>query len=125
MPVAQIRSPIDGVVSEVFREVGEAFVASDPRVATIVQLKKLRARFSASPGLAAKFAPGQTVSLLVTDAQQIVVGEVELIAPVIDARSGTVQVVIVIDNPDERIRSGARCLLRLSEQSTEPKLGGI
>ncbi len=121
----QIRSPIDGVVSEVFREVGEAFVASDPRVATIVQLKKLRARFSASPSVAAKFVPGQSVSLLVTEAQQTVVGEVEMIAPVIDARSGTVQVVVVIDNPDERIRSGARCLLRPSETPTGPKLGGL
>ncbi len=109
----QMRSPIDGVVSEVFKEVGEAFAGNDPRVATIVQLDPLRARFSASPGGAAGLSPGQTVPVFLPDTQQQTDGRVETISPVMDARSGTVQVVVLIDNGGGRVRSGARCVLRL------------
>ena len=120
----QIRSPIDGVVSEVFKEAGEAFVANDPRVATIVQLDPLRARFSTSPAGAAAVSPGESVSLLLPDTQQQLEGRVETISPVMDARSGTVQVVVLIDNSSGEIRSGARCLLRLPTEvrteQTEP-----
>ena len=109
----QIRSPIDGVVSEVFKEVGEAFVSNDPRVATIVQLDQLRARFSVSPRTAAGLRPGQKVKLYLPETEQQAVGIVETISPVMDAESGTVQVVVVIDNGEEQLRSGARCLFRV------------
>ena len=117
----QIRSPIDGVVSEVFKDVGEAFVGNDPRVATIVQLGQLRARFCTSPRAAAGLRPGQTVRLFLPDTEQQAAGVVETVSPVMDAESGTVQVVVAIDNRGEQLRSGARCLLRVA--AAEPPKG--
>ncbi len=39
---------------------------------------------------------------------------VESVAPVMDAKSGTVEVTVAIDNPNEQISSGARCWLLMS-----------
>jgi multidrug efflux pump subunit AcrA (membrane-fusion protein) len=82
-------------------------------VATIVQLDQLRARFSASPRDAAALQPGQTVRLFLPETEEQANGVVETISPVMDAESGTVQVVVVINNSEEQLRSGARCLLRM------------
>jgi len=119
----QFRSPIDGVISEVFKEEGEAFVANDPRVVTIVQLEKLRARFSASPAGVSGLTVGQPVSLVLPESNQQIEGIVEIISPVMDAGSGTVQVVVMIDNRREQIRSGARCLLPLDSAADKPDGG--
>ncbi len=120
----QIRSPIDGIVSEVYKEVGEAFVANDPRVATVVHLQQLRARFAVSPEEAATLTIGQRILLLLPETNQRVEGLVETVAPVVDPRSGTVQAVVVIDNRDEQIRSGARCLLQFPTSESGPESGG-
>ncbi len=110
----QIRSPVDGVVSEVFKEVGESFLSSDPKVMTIVQLNMLRARFSVSPRQAENLESGKAVQLTFPDSgDKPALANVETISPVMDAKSGTVQVTVLIDNSDGQIRSGARCLLKV------------
>ncbi len=129
----QLRSPIDGVVSEVFREAGEAFLANDPRVLTIVQTNRLRAKFAAHPSLAQRLQPRQSVRLVFPDTQATSEAIVESISPVMDAKSGTVSLTVVVENADERIPSGARCVLQLPDdvqrgatetQFTNKKRGG-
>jgi RND family efflux transporter MFP subunit len=114
-----IRSPIDGVISEIHKEVGESYLASDPRIVTVVQLQKLKAKFSVSPGEAAKVNVGDTARVTFPDTTQSVVAQVANIAPVIDAKSGTVEVTLVIDNRRMEFRGGARCLWELGADSPE------
>jgi RND family efflux transporter MFP subunit len=109
----RLRSPIDGVVVEVFREVGESTQISDPRLLTLVQLHPLRVKFPVSVVQSADFQTGDVVTLQLPEFETVGQATVEVVAPVLDAKSGTVQVTCVIDNEDGTFRSGMRCLLEV------------
>jgi RND family efflux transporter MFP subunit len=108
-----VRSPVRGVVSEVFCDVGESFSGSDPRMVTIVQLDRLRAKFSLEPSLAMHLKAGQTLPLSLGGDSRLLSGTIEAVAPVMDAKSATVEVTVVIENADQLIPSGARCWLHV------------
>ncbi|MCA9150385.1 MAG: efflux RND transporter periplasmic adaptor subunit [Planctomycetales bacterium] len=108
-----IRAPLTGVVSEVLRDVGESFMSSDARVVTVVQLDRLRAKFPVDPATAAQLTLGQSHEVEFVDSGNRVPAVVETISPVIDAKSDTVLVTVVIDNSEETLRSGARCVLNV------------
>jgi RND family efflux transporter MFP subunit len=114
----QVRSPIDGVVTEIHREVGEAVAINDPHLLTVVQLNPLRVKFSLTITQASELQAGQTLPLHVSDVGHTADAVVEMISPVLDAKSGTVQVTCVIDNSENRYRSGMRCVIRLSGGSS-------
>ena len=113
----QVTSPIDAVVAEVHREVGEAHLITDPRIITLVQLEQLRVRFPATPEQAAHLSEGQSVELILPDVDKDVRGRIQRIAPILDAKSGTLEVNVVIDNPARGLRSGTRCLLKVEGDS--------
>jgi RND family efflux transporter MFP subunit len=116
-----MRSPIDGVVTRVFRDQREFVTGSNPTVMTVVQLNPLRATFSVPTALAAKLQAGQEVRLLFPDAEKQVQAKVELISPVTEAESGTVRVKVLLDNSQNRFRCGVRCELDLdSGKSLSP-----
>ena len=114
----KIRSPLDAVVAEVHREVGEANLVTEPAIITLVQLKKLRVRFPLTPVQITQLSEDQEVALSLPDVNKKVRGRIQRIAPVLDAKSGTLEVNIVINNENGKLRSGTRCLLRL--KSTLP-----
>ncbi len=116
----RLRSPIDGVVVEVFHEVGESIVFSDPRMMTLVQLHPLRVKFPVSVKQSQEFAENQKVAIELPEFKATVEGRVQLVAPVLDAKSGTVQITCLIDNQEGKFRSGMRCLLSVSG---EPESG--
>ncbi len=109
----RIRSPLDAVVAEVHREVGEANLITEPRIITLVQLHKLRVRFPVTPEHITQLSEDQVVALSLPDVNKKVPGRIQRIAPVLDAKSGTLEVNIVIKNENGKLRSGTRCLLRL------------
>ncbi len=41
----RLRSPINGIVSDVLRDEGESFFVNDPRILTVVQIDRLRGEF--------------------------------------------------------------------------------
>ena len=104
-----VRSPIDGVVTEIFRDIGEFVSPADPVVLTIVQLDPLRATFSVPVSDLKSIRKGQTVPVRVEGVEKPVNAQVELVSPVINAESQTVRVKVELPNPGNRIRSGARC----------------
>lgn len=108
------QSPYAGLVVEVHREIGESLLVTDPRVVTLVQLDRLRTRFAATPKQASTLKVGQTVQIALEDDDQDASGKVERISPIVDAGSGTVEVLVLIENPNQRVRSGTRCLLKLN-----------
>jgi RND family efflux transporter MFP subunit len=110
----RLRSPIEGIVVEVFHEVGESIVFSDPRMMMLVQLHPLRVKFPVSVKQSQQFAVDQKVNIELPEFKSTVQGRVQLVAPVLDAKSGTVQITCLIDNREGRFRSGMRCLLTVS-----------
>lgn len=104
-----VLSPIDGVVTEVFRDIGEFVSPADPVVMTIVQLNPLRATFSVPVADVKSIRKGQTVSVRVDGSKTAVKARVELVSPVINADSQTVRVKVELPNPGNKIRSGAKC----------------
>ncbi len=107
-------SPCSGVVTMVYCEPGEVVTVTDPRVMTIVKLDRLRARFSASPQMARGAKPDQHVVVQLAESRKQLPAIIERISPVIDAKSGTVEIHVVIENPDLTIQSGLRCFLDLN-----------
>lgn len=104
-----VRSPIDGVVTEVFRDIGEFVSPADPVVLTIVQLNPLRTTFSVPVADVKSIRKGQTVPIRIDGVKGTVNAKVALVSPVINAESQTVRVKLELPNPENRIRSGAKC----------------
>lgn len=113
-----VRSPIDGVVTEVFRDIGEFVSPADPVVVTIVQLDPLRATFSVPVADVKSIRKGQTVPIRIDGTKGTVNAKVELVSPVINAESQTVRVKLELPNPGNRIRSGAKCFFASDSASS-------
>ena len=118
----RLRSPIDGVVVEVFREVGESTQISEPRLLTLVQLNPLRVKFPVSVEQSKSFEQGNFVTIQLPEFRTVVEAEVEVVAPVFDAKSGTVQITCLIQNADGQYRSGMRCLMEV--EGDAPQISG-
>lgn len=115
----QITSPIDGIVSEIHRDVGEFVASTTPNVMTIVNLKQLRVRFYPSADEATEFHKGRQVKVRFVHSQKIASAEIDFVSPVINADSNTIRVEVLIDNQHGQFRSGRRCLL-LSDTDRDP-----
>ncbi|MCU0960085.1 MAG: efflux RND transporter periplasmic adaptor subunit [Pirellulaceae bacterium] len=115
-----IVAPLSGVVSAVRKDEGEFVAPNDPYVAEIVMLDPLLATFSIPSREAAALEPGAAVQVFLDDAARFVAGEVDTVAPVTDAESGTVRVKIRITNLQGQFRCGERCTLQLGELPARP-----
>jgi len=116
----QLISPIDGVIIKINKQEAELLGGTDPEpLLTIAQLDPLHAIFHICPPLIRNLEEQQEVSLKVNGKK--VTGSVDLISPVIDAKSGTITVRIVLPNKEHHLRSGSRCILTLNDNSGELK----
>ncbi len=106
-----LRSPVDGVVTEIKRDPSEAVSAANPHVLTVVQVDKLIVNLFLPPARAATFQAGARVNLQLLDEQRLTPAIVEFVSPVTDSASGTVRVKFVIENTAGAHRSGGRCTL--------------
>jgi RND family efflux transporter MFP subunit len=106
-----IRAPLAGVVTEVFKEVGEFVAPNDPNLLSIVQLDPLAATFHVTSTEAEDLHVGDKASVNFVDTGTTASGVIEYIAPVIDAESGTTRVKVKIPNPDGELQGGAGCTL--------------
>ena len=106
-----IRSPIDGVITEIHREPGEFLSITEPKVFTVVRLDRLRAKFYIPAENAHRFGKGHRLKLAGQSDEKPLTGEVEFVSPVTHAESGLVRVDVMLDNRDGRLRSGQRLTL--------------
>jgi RND family efflux transporter MFP subunit len=109
----RLRSPIDGVVTQVYKDVAEIVTGNEPKVLSVVQLNPLRAVFSVPAESAETLQVGQRVGLKFSESGTRVEWAVEFVSPVNDAESGTILVKVLLENGAEKYRSGVRCLLEL------------
>ncbi|MEZ6055628.1 MAG: efflux RND transporter periplasmic adaptor subunit [Planctomycetaceae bacterium] len=111
MEMRRVRATIDGIVTEVHRDAGEYVSTSDPKVATLVDLMRLRASFFLPTSDAVKLTVGNTTMLEFPHNGETVECVVEYIGPLTLADSGRVRVDVVLENADGRYRSGLPCFL--------------
>jgi RND family efflux transporter MFP subunit len=106
-----MRSPVDGIVTELKRHPSEAVSLSNPHVLTVVQIDRLIVNLFLPPKRVEKLTTGGSAILALGENSQRVPAVVEFISPVTDAASGTVRVKFVLDNAAGKLRSGVTALL--------------
>lgn len=110
-----VRSRISGVVTFIHKDEGEFVAPNDPDILTIVEIDRLLATFSILSPYARRYEVGQKVEIRFPNSRQKAKGTIEFVSPVTDAESGEVRVKLRIDNPDNRYRSGERCVIDISQ----------
>lgn len=110
----RIKSPINGTVTHVYKDVGEFVSASEPVVLKVVQLDPLLVVFSVPASEARDLKVNQEVPLAVGNERSHVNGMIEFVSPTADAQSGTARVKIRIPNSNGRFQSGDGCWLQMA-----------
>jgi multidrug efflux pump subunit AcrA (membrane-fusion protein) len=105
----KMRSPIEGVVTRVYKEEHELVAANATSVLTVAQLNPLRLTLSVPTANGLTLKAGDKVPLAFPETGEKASGTVELVAPITEAESGTVRLKLLIDNPHGAYRCGVRC----------------
>jgi RND family efflux transporter MFP subunit len=113
-----LKSPIDGVVTRLYKDEADYVGANVSPVLTIMQLDPLRVTFSVPNSAGAALRPGQKVALALPESEQNAVGQVEFVSPVSEAESGTMRVKVLLNNPQDKFRCGVRCVIDLDAKPT-------
>ena len=106
----KLRSPIDCVVTEIFKDEGEFVSPSDPTVMQVVQLNPLRVIFSVPQEDISRLKVDDVVPLTIGGEE--ILGKVKFVSPTADAQSGTCRVKVEIENEHLSLASGQACYLK-------------
>jgi multidrug efflux pump subunit AcrA (membrane-fusion protein) len=109
---AEVRSPIDGVVTDRPLYPGEMPVAGSPLL-TVMDLAKVVARAHIDQQQAAALKVGNAASISAPEIKDDVPGRVTMVSPALDPGSTTVEVWVEAANPQERIRPGGSVRLTI------------
>ena len=104
-----IRSPINGFVTEIHKQLGENVSSNDPKYATIVQVDKLKVRFYLEESTLNNARPGDEATIFVGLERIPTSTSVTYVSPIIDPDSGLGRLDVQIENSDFRIKSGTVC----------------
>lgn len=102
---SEIRSPIDGVVTDRPLFAGETAAAGAPLV-TVMDISSLLAKTHLAQALAQRMKVGDEASIAVPGIAEPVVAKVSLISPALDPGSTTVEVWLKIDNKAGKLKVG-------------------
>ena len=107
----RLRSPINGLVSTITKDVGEFVSITDPVVMHVIQLDPVMIYFSVPQSQVSRLAMDGEVALLVGAENQATTGVVEFISPLADAQSSTRLVKVRLENPSRQWQCGTICKL--------------
>lgn len=110
-----LRSPIDGIVTEMRFDVSESVGGANSHVATVVQVSPLRVQFNLKASDARKHKPGDELPLFFPDIKTTGQGKLEFISPVTTAVVNTVRVTLVIPVAKPGLTAGMQCIYRSEE----------
>ena len=117
-----IKSPINGIVTVMNKELGELVSLSSGPFIRIVNVSKLKLIVYISYQDAAKLSLKQRLPVLVSGVKGIQNAVIRYISPVVDPASSTVKVELMLENTKNKIRSGVPAQVSLdSLQSVEQK----
>jgi RND family efflux transporter MFP subunit len=110
-----IRSPIDGVVVEQYKTVGE--YVEDKPILRVVRLNPLRVELIAPLSLFGVVQPGMQVAVRPeTDPEHARIATVTTVDPVVDPGSATFGIHLELPNPNLELPAGIKCSGRLLPQ---------
>jgi RND family efflux transporter MFP subunit len=110
-----IRSPLNGVVSEVKLQPGEFIYETTP-IVILAQIDPLTVDLVVPSRRFGAVKVGDTVDLrLLPPVDKLVKSQIEVIDPIIDAASDTFRVRLALPNPDNAIPAGVRCNANLPD----------
>jgi HlyD family secretion protein len=109
---AEVRSPIDGVVTERPLYPGEMAAAGSPLI-TVMDLSQVVVRAHIDQQQAAALKLGNTAIISLPGIADDVYGNLTLVSPALDPGSTTVEVWVQAANPHERIRPGGSARLTI------------
>lgn len=104
---AAVRSPIDGVVTNKLKSVGETVTMMPPTVVVVVQdLDSLELRARLPERALANIKTGDKVKMHLPATGEDRIVEIKRINPAIDARTRTVEIVAAVQNKDHALKPG-------------------
>jgi membrane fusion protein (multidrug efflux system) len=113
---APVESPISGVVGKVMVDIGSNVSAQTP-VALVVDMEKVKVSLDVPEKYLTKITLGMHATVTVDAySEQSFDGILEKINPVLDIPTRTIQVEILIDNKDHKLRSGMYAKVKLVTQ---------
>ncbi|MDP6449647.1 MAG: efflux RND transporter periplasmic adaptor subunit [Lentisphaeria bacterium] len=114
LAMRNIVSPVDGIVEEVYLEVG---ANCDPRQALvrIVDISRFYFIANIEPEVAADLALEQPVQLVVEGSDKKIEGKVSFISPVVDQASGLRRIRAIFDNTDGVVPPGLAATLHTAD----------
>jgi RND family efflux transporter MFP subunit len=112
MSFAEVRSPIDGVVTDRPLYAGEMSAAGSPLI-TVMDLAQVVVRAHIDQQQAAALKVGNPAHISAPEIADDVPGKVTLVSPALDPGSTTVEVWVQAANPQERIRPGGSARLTI------------
>ncbi len=99
-----ITAPMDGIVVERLKEVGQAVSVADPHLVRLVQVDPLRIVANGPEKFLRLIHPG--MRLPITIGQQETVADVEFVSPLVDAQSMMRAIKLRLPNPDLQWSAG-------------------
>jgi HlyD family secretion protein len=113
---SEIKSPIDGVVTERPLYPGEMASAGTPLL-TIMDVSQVIARAHIPQHEAVLLRKGDNASVTAAGIDQPLSGKIVLVSPALDPNSTTVEIWVQMKNPDERLRPGTSVELSMIARS--------
>jgi HlyD family secretion protein len=113
---SEIRSPIDGVVTDRPQYAGELATANQPLL-TVMDTSRLIAKAHIAQSEAASLKVGNPAQLQVAGLSEPVEGKVSLVSPALDPGSTTIEVWVESKKPNEALRPGMTAQLSITGRS--------
>lgn len=118
----RVVSPINGVVTFVYKDVGEFVSPNDPVILKVVQLDPLLVILPVPMEMGRELVVNHPVPLYIGDSREPVTGIVEFVSPTADPQSSTVRVRVRLPNPEAKLPCGAIC--RMLPSGGSPDVAG-
>lgn len=110
-----IRSPIDGEVSRILRDVGESVDARTEHIINVVRLDRLRVIIYVPPKAALQIKSKKTLPVRSLATDETLQATVEFVSPVTEPASGTVRIKLLLDNAERKHISGTKFSVSIGE----------
>jgi len=108
-----IKSPINGIITQVTRDAGELVSQTQGPFIKIVNVSTLKLTVYIPYEQTVNLKTDQKLSVKINSIDDLQEGVIRYIAPVVDPASSTVKVELAIDNSENQFRSGVPASVQL------------
>jgi multidrug efflux pump subunit AcrA (membrane-fusion protein) len=118
---SEIRSPIDGVVTDRPLYVGDLATANQP-ILTVMNISRLIAKSHIAQSEAAALKVGNPAELKIPGLEKSVKGRVSLVSPALDPGSTTIEVWVEASKPDPALKPGMTVEVAMTAKTVKDAL---